>query len=129
MVDCIWRVDIADRRCEYCSFFGGCERREAPASANARAGLYVATMSSIMGHDIKNRRRHRLDVWARNIVAYQLRKEGMSFKEAGDALGLDHSTVIHGCEQVESMLAMPKMYPAEFALWENFKNLLNSQKI
>lgn len=126
---CIWNCPIADRHCEYCSYFGGCERREAPISVSDRAELYVTTMSGIMGHDIKSRCRQRMDVWARNIVAYQLRKEGMLCKDAGKAVGLDHATVLHGCKQVESMLAMPKMYPAEFALWENFKNLLNSQKI
>lgn len=121
MVDCIWRVDIADRHCEYCSFFGGCERREASLERSERFAYCIDTMSRIVGHDILSRRRSRGDVWARNMVAYRLRQCGFSLSEIGEALGLHHSTVIHGCEQVERMLDVPQFYPKEISLWRKFR--------
>lgn len=123
---CIWRVDIADRHCEYCSFFGGCERREAVSDCESVAKECIAAMSAIVGCNILNRRRTQTEVWARNMVAYRLRQRGFTLKEAGEMLGLSHSAVVYGSKQVERMLKSPKMYPREVKIWEKF---INSQKI
>ena len=118
---CIWNCPIADRHCEYCSYFGGCERREAPLERRERIAYCIDTMSRIVGHDILSRRRFRGDVWARNMVAYRLHQTGYSLNEIGYALGLHHSTVLHGCEQVERMLDAPKFYQEEIRLWKKFR--------
>ena len=127
---CIWEIDPEKRRCEFCSYRGGCEKYhpERALNAGADAECYVGIMSSIIGTDILNRSRDHRMVWARNIVAYQMRRRGHSLSSIGKCLGLDHSTVAHCERSVKDMLFWPSMYPEEIKIWQNFQEKLSLQK-
>lgn len=125
---CIWKVEERDRRCEYCSYRGGCEKypkgieREDVKSVAER---YIEAMSDIVGQDILIRTRSVLLVWARNMVAYQLRLEGYSVTAVGACLGLNHSTVTHCASRMREMLERPKMYAREARIWTEFQKQLS----
>lgn len=125
---CIWKVEAADRRCEYCSYRGGCEKYpEGIAKEDVRnvAERYVRIMSDIVGEDILIRTRSSLLVWARNMVAYQLRIEGYSVTAVGKCLGLNHSSVTHCMSRVKDMLSHPMFYARETRIWQRFKETLS----
>lgn len=128
MSSCIWKVNEADRRCEYCSYRGGCEKYpEGIEKEDVRsvADRYVKTMSDIVGQDILIRTRSSLLVWARNMVAFQLRSEGYTVAAVGSCLGLDHSTVTHCMSRVKDMLSHPMFYVRETRIWQKFKETLS----
>lgn len=125
---CVWKVEESDRRCEYCSYRGGCERYpEGREKEDVRsvAKRYVETMSSIVGRNIIAKDRSMLSVWARNMVAYQMRREGYPVTAVGDCLGLNHSTVTHCALRVRQMLEMPRMYMREARIWTEFQKRLS----
>ena len=121
---CIWRVVEGDRMCEYCSYYGGCEKREKVIPIEERGDRYVEVMNGIVGMDILDRCRLRPVVWARNMVFYQLVKDGYSQGQIGNLMGFDHSSVFHGKKQVENMLEMPGMYPEEIGMWQKFQKTI-----
>lgn len=125
---CIWKVSESDRRCEYCSYRGGCERYpkgKEKEDVRSVAERYVEAMSDIVGQNILIRTRSILLVWARNMVAYQLRLEGYSVTAVGECLGLNHSTVTHCASRMKEMLERPKMYAKEARIWTEFQKRLS----
>lgn len=127
---CIWKVGKEDRLCEYCSYEGGCEERAFKGVLlwDARARLYVSKMSQICGCDIITRVKRNRVVWARNIVAYQMRRDGYTLMHIADAIRRDHATVVHAEKQVECMLKCPKFYREEYAIWQEFQEAIKSTK-
>jgi len=122
---CIWQVNEDMRRCEYCSYRGGCENYEKVTPISEACPIYVGIMSGLLGRDILERCRERMLVWARYMVCYQLILDGYSQENIGKWMKMDHSTVCHGKRQVANMLEMPSMYPEEIGLWKKFKELLS----
>lgn len=119
---CIWKVAEEDRMCEFCTYRGGCEthRSHGLLAWDLRARRYVETMSRICGMDIVSRVKKNRAVWARNIVAYWMRKCGYTLGQAADAICRDHATVVHAQKQVECMLAYPNVYKEEYDIWCKF---------
>lgn len=107
--------------CEYCTYHGGCETREMHETVEEAGRRYVSVICGITGRDIRERTREREVVWARNMVFYQLAQDGFSLSEIGRFMGFDHSTVIHGREQMKNMLTYCSMYPAEMNVWGKFQ--------
>lgn len=125
---CVWKVEEADRRCEFCCYRGGCERYpdgKEKEDVTVVARRYIAIMSEIVGQDILVRTRSTLLVWARNLVAYQLRQEGYTVETVGACIGLDHSTVTHCQGRVRDMLSHPRLYARETRIWQEFKEKLS----
>ena len=120
---CIWPVKASDRQCNYCTYVG-CERH-AHRLKDKRANRYVKVMSDIVGANILLKSRKQILVWARNMVAYQLRLDGYSLPAIGRLLDLDHSTVVYCEQQVRRMLLAPSMYEDESEVWEEFQKQLN----
>lgn len=127
---CIWKVGKEDRLCEYCSYEGGCEERafKGILAWDARARFYVSRMSQICGCDIVTRVKRNRVVWARNIVAYRMRKDGYPLRQIADAIGRDHATIVYAVKQVECMLQFPKVYGEEYAIWQEFEEVIKSTK-
>lgn len=124
---CIWKVSESDRRCEYCSYRGGCEKYPKGVmkeDVRVVAERYVRVMTDIVGQDILKTRRL-LPVWARNMVAYQMRQEGYPVVAVGDCLGLNHSTITHCAGRVRDMLSHPRLYTQEIRIWNRFKEALS----
>lgn len=127
---CIWEVDSAKRHCEYCTYRGGCEKYPLEKKIRFRMGaaMYIEIMSEIIGADVLERTRRQIKVWARSLIAYQLRIDGETFMAIGEHLGITHATVIHGINQVEKMLTYPHMYSDLVELWAEFQKRLSLQK-
>lgn len=125
---CIWEVDESARLCEFCSYRGGCESYEKVTPVDEAGSLYANILSEIIGRNILERCRERSVVWARNILCYRLYLDGYSLHQIGKFVGVNHTTVLYGRNQVSNMLEMPSMYPDEIKLWERFTELLSLQK-
>lgn len=121
---CVWNVSEDERRCDICSYHGGCEVRERKRVIEEVGQRYLDVMNGIVGFDIKKRRRLREMVWARNMLFYQLVLDGFSLTRVGKFMGYDHATVYHGKEQVRNMLRFPVMFPDEMAVWQKFQELI-----
>ena len=117
---CIWKVNEEERRCEFCSYREGCERYPRIETPEGRKNWYVSVINGILGDDVMQRCRRKDLAWGRYMVAYMLRKAGMTQEKVGRLLGLDHSTVYHCERQVERMLERPSMYQEEFKVWNLF---------
>ena len=117
---CIWKVSVENRLCECCSYSGGCERHPRLETPEGRRDWYVSAINEILGDDVMQRCRRKDLTWGRYMVAYMLRKDGMTQEKVGRLLGLDHSTVYHCEKQVERMLERPSMYQEEFKVWNLF---------
>lgn len=61
----------------------------------------VSEATGIPSRHILGPRRDAPTARARQIVMYEARQHGLSMKQIGDALGRDHTTVVHGirCEE------------------------------
>lgn len=125
--DCIWEVSPEKRQCEFC-VFRDCDPRQQKEKERIEpeplADGYIKAMSDAIGVDIRGRCRQQIYVWGRNIVAYQLVKDGLSQKEVAGFLGIDRSTVYHCIRSVENMLVFPKSYPKEMEVWRNFQEIV-----
>ena len=123
---CIWEIDAAKRHCEYCSYWGGCEKRKVePAKTVYEAAVeYANLIKGISGYNIFARTRLRPIVWQRNMAIYLLRKSGYSWNDIAKAFKMHHSATMYASAQVTKMLQMPKMYPDEMEVWnELIKNI------
>ena len=113
---CIWKVSENERMCMFCTYMDGCEKRP----PQSMASWFIDVMNGIVGGDILDNDRRKVYVWARNIVAYQLRRMGMTQEQIGSVMGLNHSTVHHCLVSMEKMLTFPKMYSNEYSMYNEF---------
>ena len=93
-----------------------------------RPAFLKRMMAEVLGVDdipVKSRRAE--FVWARNILAYQLVKEGMTASEAGRFLGKDHSTIIYMRRRVEDALMYPKQYTDVIYIWKQFQKRIEDE--
>lgn len=129
---CIWKVAEEDRRCEYCSYKGGCETFPDAQIMNIVPGSVLFERASIMneliGDNVLRRTRRANVVWARNMLCYSLFADGYGYSGIGRAVGLDHASVIHCVRRAKEMLRNPSMYGPEMAIWQKYSNLLSLQK-
>ncbi len=71
----------------------------------------VSTYFQISLEDILSNSREKKIIYPRQILIYLLRDIlGMSFKNIGNIVKKDHSTVIHSYEKINVMIASPKVY-------------------
>ena len=120
---CIWNCSVEDRHCEYCSWHGGCEKR--PLRPDMRTcedatKRYAGIMSDILGRDVLERSREHMVVFARAMIAYQLRKECYSTTKIGECMGLSHCSVIYLSRMITYMLENPRQFREEMYIWEKF---------
>lgn len=118
---CIWKVNEDDRRCDLCSYNGGCEVREKKETIEEAGRRYLSVMYGIIGRDVREKTRERSVVYARDMVFYQLQEDGFSQPQIGSFFGFDHATVFHGKQQMKNVLAYSSMYPYEMSIWEKFQ--------
>lgn len=90
---------------------------------------YVEVMNDILGIDIKERGRKNNYVWGRFIVMYQLLRDGWPTTVVGDVFGMNHSSVIHGRRQVQTMLELPASYFSEMCVYKEFKRRIKDGKM
>lgn len=119
---CIWNVSANERQCKFCSYRQGCEKY--PVSGrlgiNEDGRRLMETMRGIVGDGVTSRSRLPKYVWGRYIVGYELRRMGYSYKDVAKAVGLDHSTVIHGENLVKLMQKNPVFYQNELEIYDKF---------
>lgn len=123
MSSCIWNTPIKDRHCEYCTFRGGCEKYPVTRDILEVLSDYGGKMTQVLCQDIWSPSRRSELVWGRYLVMYRLHLDGYSKSRIGKVMGMDHTTVMHGINQVTKMLQMPNMYPEEMKIWTKFLSL------
>lgn len=88
----------------------------------SRPAALKKMMADILGvDDVPLKCRVSEYTWARNIIAYQLVKEGMTDAEAGALLGKCRSSVTYMRRRVEEALKYPKQYPDVIYIWKQFQ--------
>ena len=97
---------------------------EFPLDEIARA---VCTSSQITIKEMKGRSRVRECVVARQVFFYIGRRAGFSWKKLGQYLLRDHSTAIHGYNQMSYYIAMPKMNKSESQIYLHTREILGSR--
>jgi len=94
---------------------------EFPLDEIARA---VSTASQTTLKEMKGRSRIRECVIARQVFFYIGRRAGFSWKKLGQYLLRDHSTAIHGYNQMSYYIAMPKMNKSESQIYLHTREIL-----
>lgn len=82
-------------------------------------------MNEIIGMDVLGRSRETKLVWARYIMAYQLRIDGFRYTTIGKMLNMHHASVIHGVASINLMLCSPTAYPLEKEIFDRFTRDIN----
>lgn len=96
-----------------------------PLDVRARYAVLRDAMCAVTGlQDLGGPARYRTNVWARNLVMYQLRLDGFSLHQVGESVGRDHTTVVHAIGSVERMFAQPLAYVIETEMWRKFQRKL-----
>ena len=84
--------------------------------------LGCATM--LMGDGILSSSRESFCVFGRQMIAYQMHKEGFGWSDIGRQMGRPHSSVICLAKKMEEMLKFKVWYKNEKALWEEFQKMI-----
>lgn len=124
--DCIWAVSPEDRQCEFCVYRDCGQRQERKIQdmpSVLQAEWYIEVMTEIVGKDFLTSCRRSEYVWARNIVAYQLAKDGITHRVVADSLGLARCSISHCVRRVKEMLSNARFYPKEMEIWRRFQEL------
>ena len=125
---CIWKVSPEDRRCEFCTYRGGCEKFPVKPILQEVFERYVGIMSEVVGGDILRKDRHAKLVWARYLVQYQLNSEGYSMNGMSKLFKQNHSTIMYGLGCVKWALGNLSCYPEVDEIWSKFQEKLSQQK-
>lgn len=88
--------------------------------ADTRGGHLLEVMADILGIPSILRTKKPAFVWARAVVAFQLRSEGYTLEEIGRQLGKDHSSVSYLLHKVEWASSLPSAYKKEMQLLREF---------
>lgn len=128
---CIWKVNVKNRHCEYCSWHGGCEKRPLRPDISTCAEAtrrYVEIMNEIVGRDVLERSREHMMVFGRAMIAYRLREECYSTTNIGKCLGMKHCTIIYISRMIAYMLEKPRQFREEMDIWNKFIEKISSEK-
>ena len=127
--NCVWKLNREDRKCGYCTMRQRCKSRVLPKDIASDVGRdYVAIMREVTGIDPLGGTRKREFVWARNLIAYQMYRDGFRQEDIGAAIGRDRCTVVHCVRSVEDMLDNPGLFRKEMGVWLKFKGKLYLHK-
>lgn len=64
------------------------------------------------------------NVWMRAMIAYAMRREGVTTLSIGKCMGLNHSSVSNCLDKITSMEEYPSMYLDIMDKWTNFKTMI-----
>lgn len=98
-------------------------KRVSGPSANCErtADFYKKAIKDVAGIDVTaDDSRRDAAVWARNIIAYQMLRDGFSAKQIGAALGRNRATILGVRKKVENMFATEKAYLVESRMYKDF---------
>ena len=83
----------------------------------------VEAAECAVGKKLENGR-HREDNLIRFFVSYYLRSEGFTLHDIGRKMGKDHTSILHHCRVMESMMSVPMAYRQELDAYEKFKQIV-----
>lgn len=86
-----------------------------------KSAVYINTMNHLVGRDIREEKRDNILLWGRNIVIYQLIKDGFSESAVGKIFNKDHSTVNYAKNRVKEALELPAFFKTEIKLYTDFR--------
>lgn len=118
-----------EARIELCKFLQDSITREKRVGVPmGRPVILKRMMAEILGVDnipVKSRKTE--FTWARNMIAYQLVKEGMTESETGRFLGKDHSTINYMKSRMDEALRYPRQYQDVMYIWKQFQNKIENE--
>lgn len=87
-----------------------------------RCSILLGDMAKVMGREsIGYFSREAGEVWARTMVAFQMRKEGYTTTEIGRQMEKDHSTITHLKNEMRDALSLPQAYGDIIEIWNRFQ--------
>jgi len=98
---------------KYRTLVGYLRQDEPKTLSNILFDVSIRTNVSIEA--IKSHTRKREIAEARNIFCKAARVQGISFRKIGEYVGIKHSTVIHGCHNVDFIPSLQKKYRELYA--------------
>lgn len=126
---CIWNVDENNRRCEFCSYRGGCEEYPLGRNIDDRAPEWLSAMNRVIGEDVRVSSRKKNVLWGRNFLAYKAKIEGLTLSQIGRLIGRDHATGLFASRRGEDAINNPQMYSDVMGIWDRFQKMLFLEKI
>lgn len=126
---CIWAVAEADRKCEFCSYRGGCEKYPLGNGLDRRAKSWLIAMNKLIGEDVRKETRRKRLLWGRNFLAYKARTEGLSLSQIGSLIKRNHATALFAARRGEYAITNPQMYSDIVGLWSDFQEILSSKNL
>ena len=92
-----------------------------------RAGELLCVLENIFGEKLNFDSREKNCAWAKAMISYQMTKEGFTTLEVGRQMGLDHSTIIHNRDKMETALSLSYAYRDIINIWNQFQNYLQNE--
>ena len=108
------------RHCEVCT--AACEDRKAAdprPTAGERSGALLPVAESVVGVTMTQTRDWE-NVMIRRFIAFRMRKEGYLLRDIADAMGKNHSTVVHYVRQMRDCFDEPVFYANDLNLYLSF---------
>lgn len=96
------------------------EENGCPPSIGYRFPFILSCAELAVGRAL-TRERCKENTIIRAFVAYRLRTEGYTYKEIGEMLNRDHSSVVHLNAIVRNMLSVPEAYKDEVPMFQEFE--------
>lgn len=84
----------------------------------------MAIQERILGERIPTTCRVARFVWARAMVAYQMRMEGYTLHQVGAAIGKNHSDIVHLHHKMKDALDYGYAYTDIVDKWKQFQNMI-----
>ena len=85
---------------------------------------YIDIISKLMGIEYNPKSRERDQVIARVILGSTLVRKGYTHSEAGQAIGKDHSTIVHIMRRKRDWESLPFIYEKENKILKQFNELI-----
>lgn len=92
-----------------------------------RYGELATIMEDIIGETIQFQDRHKIHVWARTMIAYQMKSEGFTSHWIGTHIHKDHSSVLYMAGKMRDVLKYPNQYRDIMPMWNEFQKRINDE--
>lgn len=84
----------------------------------------VATMNEVAGFPVVSDRRDNASAWARAVLCFVARREGLKQSQIGKALQRDHSSIAHAESRIRTAFEYPDQYAEVITLYNRFINAI-----
>lgn len=94
-------------------------------SEDTRGNTVKKKMEEITGISLAEKNQTQKFVWARSMVAYQLREEGFTLEAISKVLGCTVTNAFRMEKKVQDLIDFPHIYKNIVPIWVEFKTAIN----